>query len=201
MLALLIVLGAIAVIAFVTWYARTHPSACPYAARFFVQTPHPIITRNRLRQILEPRSGERILEVGPGTGYYTLDLAAWVGSSGTVEIFDLQRKFLDHTMRRAEERGLSNVEPRQGNAESLPYGDGSFDAAVLITVLGEIPDEAAALREHRRVLKPGGRLIVGELSLGDPHYVGFDSLRARAESAGFRFERRLGGRVGYFARF
>jgi SAM-dependent methyltransferase len=199
--ALLIGLGVIAVVALVAWYARTHPSACPYAARFFVQTPHPIITRKRLREILEPRSGERILEVGPGTGYYTLEMAEWVGSSGTVQIFDLQQKFLDHTLRRAGERGLSNVEPRQGNAESLPFGDGSFDAAVLITVLGEIPDEAAALREHHRVLKPGGRLIVGELSLGDPHYVGFDSLRARAEAAGFRFERRSGGRLGYFARF
>ena len=50
------------------------------------------------------------------------------------------------------------------------------------------------------MIRPGGRLIVGEL-LGDPHYVASGSLQARAEEAGFSFERRLGGTLGYFARF
>ena len=52
----------------------------------------------------------------------------------------------------------------------MPYEDGTFDAAFLVTVLGEVPDQDSALRELARVLQPGGRLIVGEL-LGDPHYV------------------------------
>ena len=52
----------------------------------------------------------------------------------------------------------------------MPYADDSFDAAYLVTVLGEIPDQGAALRELRRVVKPGGRIVVGEL-FGDPHMV------------------------------
>ena len=87
-----------------------------------------------------------MLEIGPGTGYYTLDLADWVGPEGTIEIFDLQQEMLDHTMRRAAEAGIANVIPTQGDATSLPYEDGSFDAVVLIAVLGEIPDQDAAMR-------------------------------------------------------
>ena len=67
-------------------------------------------------------------------------------------------------------------------------------------MLGEIPDQDAALRELARVLKPGGRLVVGEL-FGDPHYVGpRRCARARAARAS-RFERRVGTPLGYFARF
>ena len=57
---------------------------------------------------MRPQPGERVLEIGPGTGYYTLDMAEWVGPGGTIEIFDLQQEFLDHTMGRAAERGHEN---------------------------------------------------------------------------------------------
>jgi SAM-dependent methyltransferase len=180
------------------WW-RKNPSACPYGQRFWVEAPHPLITRGRLRAILGPLPGERILEIGPGTGYYTLDLAEWVAPQGTVEIFDLQQEMLDHTMRRAAEAGRDNVNPTRGDARELPYEDGSFDAAVLVAVLGEIPDQDAALREVRRVLKPNGRLIVGEL-VGDPHMVTLGSLERRGGGAGLRLEHRVGPRLGYFAR-
>jgi ubiquinone/menaquinone biosynthesis C-methylase UbiE len=104
---------------------------------------------------------------------------------------------LDHTMRRARERGVENITPARAGARRLPYPDASFDAAYLVAVLGEIPDQPAAMNELARVLKPGGRLVVGEL-FGDPHWVSPRSLRARAEDAGLAFERRSGG---YFARF
>jgi ubiquinone/menaquinone biosynthesis C-methylase UbiE len=194
----LLALAALTVIAVALWW-RKNPSACPYGQRFFVEAPHPLITRDRLRQILEPESGERVLEIGPGTGYYTLDLAEWVGPDGTVEIFDIQQEMLDHTMERARERGISNLHPTLGDARSLPYDDDSFDAVALTTVLGEIPDQDAALREINRVLKPGGRLVVGEL-FGDPHMVTLSTLRRRAEAASLVFEGHVGPKLGYFAR-
>ena len=144
------------------WW-RKNPSACPYSQRFWVEAPHPLITRARLREILEPQPGQRVLEIGPGTGYYTLDLAAWVGEEGAIEIFDIQQEMLDHTIRTAAERSLLNVNPTRGDAQELGWDDDTFDAAILITVLGEIPDQDAALREVARVLKPEGRLVVGEL--------------------------------------
>jgi ubiquinone/menaquinone biosynthesis C-methylase UbiE len=141
-----------------------------------------------------------VLEIGPGTGYYTLDLAQWVEPDGMVEVFDIQQEMLDHTMRRARQRGLANVSATRGDATGLPYEDDSFDAALLVAVLGEIPEGDAALRELRRVLKPGGRLIVGEL-FGDPHFTTFGSLRHRAEEASLFLDARSGNWLGYFARF
>jgi SAM-dependent methyltransferase len=181
------------------WWRR-HPSACPYGQRFWVEAPHPLITRARLREVLAPQPGERVLEVGPGTGYYTLDVAHAVRPGGGVDVVDLQQEMLDHTMRRARERGVENITPARADARRLPYPDASFDAAYLVAVLGEIPDQPAAMNELARVLKPGGRLVVGEL-FGDPHWVSPRSLRARAEDAGLAFERRSGPAVGYFARF
>jgi SAM-dependent methyltransferase len=195
-----LVLGAAAAVVGAALWWRKNPSACPYGQRFWVEAPHPLITRQRLREILDPRPGDRILEVGPGTGYYTLDVAGWVMPDGQVDILDLQQEMLDHTMRRAGEGGLSNVTPTQSDATGMPYEDGTYDAAFLVTVLGEIPDQDAALRELARVLKPGGRVVVGEL-LGDPHYVRLAPMRLRASGVGLAYERRVGNALGYFARF
>jgi ubiquinone/menaquinone biosynthesis C-methylase UbiE len=184
------------VVAAAVWWRR-HPSACPYGQRFWVEAPHPFITRGRLLEALAPRPGETVLEVGPGTGYYTLSMARSLTPGGTLHIADVQGEMLDHTMARAREAGVGNIEAREADAARLPYADGSFDAAFLVAVLGEIPDQDAALRELRRVLRPGGRLVVGEL-FGDPHMVTERTLRRRAQAAGLRFERRVGPPFGYF---
>lgn len=195
----LLAAAALAILGAALWWRR-NPSACPYNQRFWVQAPHPFITRDRLRDLLDPRPGERILEVGPGTGYYTLEAAGWVEPGGSIDILDVQDEMLEHTMGRAGEAGVSNVTPTLADATEMPYADGRFDAAYLVTVLGEVPGQDAALRELARVLRPGGRLVVGEL-FGDPHYVGIRAMRLRAAGAGLTFEDRAGGPLGFFARF
>jgi ubiquinone/menaquinone biosynthesis C-methylase UbiE len=195
---LLLGAAAGATLAAALWW-RKNPSACPYGQRFWVEAPHPVITRDRLRQVLRPEPGERLLELGVGTGYYSLDLAAWLGPDGRLELFDLQQKFLDHVMRVAAERSLANLAPTQGDATALPYEDTSMDAVILTAVLGEIPDTAAALGEIRRVLKPEGRLIVGEL-FGDPHFTTLASLKSQAAEAGLAYVEHSGNWFAYFAR-
>lgn len=150
--------------------------------------------------MLAPEPGQRVLEVGPGTGYYAVHAARWLSPGGTLGILDIQQRMLDHTARRARAMGLTNIFPTLGDAQNIPYPDGAFDAAYLVAALGETPDQNRVLEELRRVLKPGGRLIIGE-GLPDPHMVRFASVCDRAEPAGLAFERRLGRAPAYLASF
>ena len=181
-------------------WAAIRPTAFPSVAGPVLDIPRPLITRRRLLEILDPVAGERILEVGPGTGYYTLAVAARLERSGVLDILDVRQAFLEQTVERARTRGLTNVRPTLAHANSLPYPSHCFDAAYLITVLGEIPDPQAALNELERVLKPTGRLVVGEIVL-DPDFTTLSWLTRHARVAGLVPERRVGSHIGYFARF
>jgi ubiquinone/menaquinone biosynthesis C-methylase UbiE len=194
----LLLLGLAAVGGAALWWRR-NPSACPYSQRFWVEAPHPGITRERLFEALTPAEGERILEVGPGTGYYSLPVAERLGAEGRLDVVDVQQEMLDHTLRRATEQGIANIAPQRADARELPYPDDAFDGAYLVTVLGEIPDQDAALKELRRVVKPGGRVVVGEL-FGDPHMVTFKALSSKAPAVGFRVDERLGGTLWHYTR-
>jgi SAM-dependent methyltransferase len=183
----------------VAWLRR-HPAPLPYSQRLLVQGPHPFLGRRRLREALDPKPGERVLEIGPGTGYHSLPVATWISPDGTLDIVDVIPEWLDHTLREAGEQGLTNLVASRADARSLPLEARTFDAAFLVQVLGEVPDQDAVLRELRRVLRPDGRLVVGE-SILDPHFVTQRTLRRRAGAAGLRFDGAAGGPFGYLARF
>jgi SAM-dependent methyltransferase len=194
-------LGALGAVVAGALYARRNPSACPYGQRWLLELPKPGVGRGRVLDVLDPQPKERILELGPGTGYYSLDVAKRIAPRGRLEAFDLQQEMLDHTQRRAKEAGIENISDWQGDASKpLIFEDDRFDGALLVTVLGEIPDQDHALRELARVVKPGGRVVFGETAL-DPHVVALGALKERAEAAGLRFERSAGTPLGYVARF
>lgn len=150
-------------------------------------------------EILSPQPGERVLEVGPGYGYYSVVVARALEAGGTLELLDFRQTLLDQTVARTREEGLWNVRATLGDARELPYSDGGFDAAYLVACLGEMPDRVAAVRELARVLRPGGRLVVGE-TVADPHRVRPPMLAATAQTVGLRAGASV-GRKSYFARF
>ena len=100
-------------------------------------------------------------DLGCGTGQLTASLAPCVGR---VIAMDQSRAML--AAARARLAGLANVELRQGDLERLPIGDAELDAAVLFLVLHYLAEPVQALAEARRVLKPGGRLLVVDMT---PH--------------------------------
>jgi ubiquinone/menaquinone biosynthesis C-methylase UbiE len=154
--------------------------------------------RDALFTALAPERGERILEVGAGGGCYALDVAEEVGPEGTMDIVDGLPDRLEDAVQAARERGLDNVSPTLGDGRYLPYGDSWFDGAYMIAALGDVPDQPAALAELARVLRPGGRLAIGELD-GDPHRVDPGRLAISAAIAGLRVVRRFDRRCGYVA--
>lgn len=138
--------------------------------------------------------GRTVLEIGPGTGYYSVGTAWRVGPAGRLICVDLQQEMLEHARKKVEAAGLRAFFVR-GDASALPLRPGAVDHVLLVTVLGEIPDRTAALREIRRVLRMGGELSVSE-QLPDPDFVTIRTLRRALTASGF-IEKRTRGRLFY----
>jgi ubiquinone/menaquinone biosynthesis C-methylase UbiE len=113
--------------------------------------------------------GMRVLEVGPGTGFYTFEAARRVGLSGHVHAVDIKPSVIATLDERIERRGVKNVTARVSSAYEIPLPSNSIDRILMVHVLPEIPDKQKALREIRRVLTKEGLLTLAE-GLVDPDY-------------------------------
>jgi SAM-dependent methyltransferase len=111
----------------------------------------------------EIQSGERVVDVGCGAGIDSLIAARKVGPEGRAIGVDMTPSMLEKARRASKKMGLENVEFRGGYAEALPVEDGWADVVISNGVLNLMPDKSAALEEMTRVLKPGGRLQIGDI--------------------------------------
>ena len=111
------------------------------------------------------RTGHKVLDLAGGTGDFSIRFSSLVGSSGQVILADINDAMLRVGRDRIIDKGLSsNVNFTQLNAECLPFRDSSFDCVCIAYGLRNITDKQSALASMRRVLKPGGRVMVLEFS-------------------------------------
>ena len=111
----------------------------------------------------ELKPGETVLDLGCGAGFDSLIAARQVGASGRVISIDMTPAMLDRARVGASEAGLSNVEFHEAYAESLPVQDKSVDVVISNGVINLCPDKMAVFGEINRVLKPGGRIQLGDM--------------------------------------
>ena len=107
--------------------------------------------------------GEHVVDVGCGAGIDSIIAARMVGPTGSVLGVDMTPAMVEKAREGAREAGLENVDFRQGLAESLPAPDGWADVVISNGVLNLFPDKLAGLQEMARVLKPEGRLQIGDI--------------------------------------
>jgi SAM-dependent methyltransferase len=172
---------------------------CPSWLGWMVELDNPFTRVNRAQFIvdhlgLEP--GMRVLDAGCGPGRVTVPLARAVGPEGDVVALDVQEGMLARAREKVEEAGLGNVRTLQAELGGGDLPANAFDRAVLVSVLGEIPDQSAALEELYGALKPGGVLSITEV-IFDPHFQRRESVVRVAEAAGFREKAFLGRRLAY----
>jgi len=129
--------------------------------------------------------GMTVLELGPGPGAFTGEIARRVGPEGRVIAVDISAEMLQKLRTKLDTEAVSNVDLHQADAYNLPLGDHTVDVAVLVSVLPEIPDVQRALAELRRVLKPEGILSLSEWIV-DPDYPRRSTETGWAERAGFQ---------------
>lgn len=112
--------------------------------------------------------GERVLDVGSGAGTDSLVAALMVGPEGTVTGVDMTPEMLEKARAGPASLGLENVTFVEGEAERLPFPDASFDVVISNGVIDLIPDKDAAFSELHRVLVPGGRLQIADVTIQRP---------------------------------
>jgi 2-polyprenyl-3-methyl-5-hydroxy-6-metoxy-1,4-benzoquinol methylase len=147
-------------------------------------------------ELLNLKSGMNVLDAGCGPGRLTIPIADAVGPHGEVTAIDIQEGMLHEAQKRAHSANLSNIHFLQVGAGEGKLEHNRFDRAVMVTVLGEIPNREAALEDIFGALKPGGRLLIEE-TFRDPHFQARTTVRRLAGAVGFIEKEFSGSRFSF----
>jgi SAM-dependent methyltransferase len=175
-----------------------HSLPCPVWLRWLVELDNPFTKTNRAAVIIEHldlEPGMVVLDVGCGPGRLAVPIAERV-HNGEVVAVDIQHGMLRRAREKAQKATVSNIRFVQAGVGEGKLERNHFDRAVLVTVLGEIPDRKAALKEIFDALKPGGILSVTEV-IFDPHFQSRNTVARLTDAVGFRGGRFFGNRIAF----
>ena len=159
---------------------------CPAEFSRLVELENPLARATRSAEVirgLKVRPNETIIDIGCGPGRVTLPLAEALLPSGEVIAIDVQAGMLAIVQAKAETKKLGNIRLRKMDPASDRLDVRDADAAIMVMMLGEVPDPHRLLKAVREALKDDGRLLIAE-SVFDPHYVRRASLRALTSALG-----------------
>jgi ubiquinone/menaquinone biosynthesis C-methylase UbiE len=164
-----------------------------------VELNNPFTKTNRASVIishlnLEP--GMKVLDAGCGPGRLTIPIAKIVGPQGEVMAMDLQEGMLHRIQEKASQENFHNIRFLQAGIGEGKLDHSHFDRALLVTVLGEIPDRLSALKEIFQALKPSGILSITEV-IFDPHFQRQGTVLRLASEAGFQMKTIIGNRIAF----
>jgi SAM-dependent methyltransferase len=162
-----------------------------------------LISPQQLAEHPHLSSGNRVLEIGPGPGFFSQAVARRLRgedargiAGGRLVLFDIQSEMLVKSRRKLERAHIDNADYAQGNAVRLPFHAQAFDVVFLVTVLGEVPEPRECVVEISRVLRGGGILSVTEMA-GDPDALGVDDLAQLGAPCGLELVERFPVRGGF----
>ena len=198
-----IIIGSLGFIVLISllWRVLSHRYVlpCPSWLAWLVELDNPFTKVNRAAAIIEHldlQPGFHVVDVGCGPGRVTIPVAKAVGSSGTVTALDIQQDMLRRVQEKANVAQLSNIEYMHAAVGENKLSIEMYDRALLVTVLGEIPQKEAALQEIYNALKPGGILSITEI-IFDPHFQSRRSVLHLAQKIGFKEKAFFGNRLAY----
>lgn len=199
----LIVIGLIVLVLIATGYWWRYRSlACPASLTWLLNNPYmnAVAGADTVIERLHLRSGMRVLDIGSGPGRLSIPIAQYIENTGEVVALDIQPKMLEKLKSKVINMGISNIRLIEAGAGDGKVENDYFDRALLVTVLGEIPDKKSALSEIYKALKQGGILSITEV-IPDPHYTSRNKVRSLCSGAGFTETEEFGCWVAFTINF
>jgi ubiquinone/menaquinone biosynthesis C-methylase UbiE len=194
LIALIVIISVILV-----WKVLLPASPCPVYLSWLVEFDNPFTKANHARVIVENLSLKpemKVVDIGCGPGRITIPIAQRLSGTGEVTAMDIQSGMLDRVRAKAEIADIHNIKYLNAGIGEGKLTHNHFDRALLVTVLGEVPNKRAALKEVFDALKSEGILSVTE-TIFDPHFQKSKNIIKLATQVGFKKHSFIGNRFAF----
>lgn len=173
----------------------------PYQMAFTLLIPlrNIFLSPKQLIKRLGLKPDMRVMELGPGPGYFSKQVAKEL-KDGALVLADIQQEMLDYARKRMDKKHFSNVEYYLCDGKSFDFGDNTFDRIFMVTVLGEVENKDDYIKELRRILKDGGILSITELA-GDPDKMKPEDISSLLKEYNFSFYTLFGNKKNFTINF